>query len=67
MHPLLRPTNVVIAVLGAAVVGLGTVVAVDHTRPRPLAAADRLAVGSADCRVLAALVGRVRADRSVQG
>jgi hypothetical protein len=31
MHPLLRPTNVVIAVLGAAVVGLGTVVAVDHT------------------------------------
>ena len=31
MHPLLRPTNVVIAVLGAAVIGLGTVVAVDHT------------------------------------
>ena len=31
MHPLLRPTNVVIAVLGAAVVGLGTVVVVDHT------------------------------------
>jgi hypothetical protein len=31
MHPLLRPTNVVIAVLGAAVVGLGAVVAVDHT------------------------------------
>ncbi len=35
MHPLLRPTNAVIAVLGAAVVGLGTVVAVDHaTAPR---------------------------------
>ena len=31
MHPLLRPTNMVIAVLAAAVVGLGTVVAVDHT------------------------------------
>jgi hypothetical protein len=31
MHPLLRPTNVVIAVLGAAVVGLGAVVVVDHT------------------------------------
>ena len=31
MHPLLRPTNVVIAVLGAAVIGLGTVVTVDHT------------------------------------
>ena len=31
MHPLLRPTNVVIAGLGAAVVGLGAVVAVDHT------------------------------------
>jgi hypothetical protein len=30
MHPLLRPTNVVIAVLGAAVVGLGAVVVVDH-------------------------------------
>jgi hypothetical protein len=37
MHPLLRPVNVVIAVLGAAVIGLGTVVAVDHTAstPRP--------------------------------
>src|ERR1700683_4385634 len=40
MHPLLRPTNIVIAVLGAAVVGLGTTVAVDHTAastpaPRP--------------------------------
>jgi hypothetical protein len=31
MHPLLRPTNIVIAVLGAAVVALGTVVAVDRT------------------------------------
>ena len=31
MHPLLRPTNVVIAALGAAVVALGTVVAVDRT------------------------------------
>lgn len=31
MHPLLRPTNVVIAVLGAAVLSLGTVVALDHT------------------------------------
>ncbi|MFZ0178373.1 MAG: hypothetical protein WAL84_00685 [Candidatus Dormiibacterota bacterium] len=30
MHPLLRPTNVVIAALGAAVVALGTVVAVDR-------------------------------------
>jgi len=31
MHPLLRPANVAIAVLGAAVIGLGTVVAVDRT------------------------------------
>jgi hypothetical protein len=31
MHPLLRPTNIVIAVLGAAVIGLGTAVVVDHT------------------------------------
>jgi len=31
MHPLLRPTNALIAVLGAAVVGLATVVAVDRT------------------------------------
>jgi hypothetical protein len=30
MHPLLRPTNIVIAVLGAAVVGLGTAVIVEH-------------------------------------
>jgi hypothetical protein len=35
MHPLLRPVNAVIAVLGAAVIGLGTVVAVDHTRSTP--------------------------------
>lgn len=35
MHPLLRPVNVVIAVLGAAVIGLGTVVAVDHAAPTP--------------------------------
>jgi len=38
MHPLLRPTNVVIAVLGAAVVVLGTVVAVDHHAPTTPAA-----------------------------
>jgi hypothetical protein len=31
MHPLLSPKNLVIAGLGAAVIGLGTVVAVDHT------------------------------------
>lgn len=31
MHPLFSPKNLVIAGLGAAVVGLGTVVAVDHT------------------------------------
>src|SRR6202162_5441495 len=33
MQPLLRPTNVIIAVLGAAVVALGAVVAVDRTAP----------------------------------
>jgi hypothetical protein len=44
MHPLLRPTNVVIAVLGAAVVGLGTAVAVDHTAtPAPRAQTASLA------------------------
>jgi hypothetical protein len=31
MHPLLSPKNLVIAGLGAAVIGLGTVVTVDHT------------------------------------
>jgi hypothetical protein len=35
MHPLLRPTNIAIAVLGAAVVGLGTAVVVDHTAAAP--------------------------------
>jgi hypothetical protein len=35
MHPLLRPTNIVIAVLGAAVIGLGTAVVVDHTAAAP--------------------------------
>ena len=44
MHPLLRPTNVVVAVLGAAVIGLGTVVAVDHTAtPTPQAQTAALA------------------------
>jgi len=44
MHPLLRPANVVIAVLGAAVLGLGTVVAVDHTAtPAPRAQTASLA------------------------
>ena len=47
MHPLLRPTNVVIAVLGAAVVGLGTVVAVDHTAtPAPQAQTTSLSAAS---------------------
>lgn len=31
MHPVLRPRNLLIGVLGAAVVGLGTVVVVDRT------------------------------------
>ncbi len=31
MHPLLNPKNLIIAGLGAAVIGLGTVVAVDRT------------------------------------
>ena len=35
MHPLLRPTNIVIAVLGAAVVGLGTAVIVEHNSGTP--------------------------------
>ncbi len=44
MHPLLRPTNVAIAVLGAAVIGLGTVVAVDRTTaPAPPAQTAALA------------------------
>jgi hypothetical protein len=50
MHPLLRPANVAIAVLGAAVVGLGTVVAVDHTAtaaPRAQTASLSAASGTA--------------------
>lgn len=35
MHPLLSPKNLVIAGLGAAVIGLGTVVAVDRTTATP--------------------------------
>jgi hypothetical protein len=35
MQSLLRPTNAVIAVLGAAVVGLGAVVVVDHAMTAP--------------------------------
>ncbi|HVC40620.1 MAG TPA: hypothetical protein VND54_01450 [Candidatus Saccharimonadales bacterium] len=47
MHPLLRPTSVVIAVLGAAVVGLGTVVAVDHaTTAAPRAGTVSLSAAS---------------------
>jgi len=40
MHPLLTRKNLIIAGLGAAVIGLGTVVAVDHTvaAPAPQAA-----------------------------
>jgi hypothetical protein len=38
MHPVLRPKNLLIGVLGAAVVGLGTVVVVDRTAaPAPAA------------------------------
>jgi hypothetical protein len=37
MHPLLSPKNLLIAGLGAAVVGLGTVVAIDHTATAPAA------------------------------
>jgi hypothetical protein len=47
MHPLLRPTTVAIAVLGAAVVGLGTVVAIDHTAtPAPHAQTASLSASS---------------------
>ena len=46
MHPLLRPTNVVIAALGAAVVALGTVVAVDHTAAAPPAQTASLSTAS---------------------
>jgi hypothetical protein len=41
MHPLLSPKNLIIAGLGVAVIGLGTVVTVDHTataKPTPQAA-----------------------------
>jgi hypothetical protein len=47
MHPMLRPANVVIAVLAAAVVGLGTVVVVDHTAaPAPQAQTVSLSAAS---------------------
>jgi len=41
MHPLLSPKNLIIAGLGVAVIGLGTVVTIDHTAaaaPAPQAA-----------------------------
>ena len=55
MHPLLRPTNVAIAVLGAAVVGLGTVVAVDHTAAAPAPRAQTASL-SAESTVAASLL-----------
>ena len=66
MHPLLRPTNVVIAVLGAAVVGLGTVVAVDHTTtPAPRTQTASLAAAPTH-RLIAPLLGRIRRIRAGQ-
>jgi hypothetical protein len=47
MHPLLRPTNIVIAVLGAAVVGLGTAVVVDHTAAAPAPRPQNASLSSA--------------------
>ena len=47
MHPLLRPTNIVIAVLGAAVVGLGTAVVVDHTAAAPAPRAQTASLSAA--------------------
>jgi hypothetical protein len=47
MHPLIRPTNIAIAVLGAAVVGLGTVVAVDHTAAAPAPRAQTASLSAA--------------------
>ncbi len=70
MHPLLRPANVVIAVLGAAVVGLGTVVAVDHTAtPAPRAQTASLAAAPSSVSSLLssgafAASGQVKAEAS---
>lgn len=46
MQSLLRPTNAVIAVLGAAVVGLGAVVIVDHATTAPRAQTASLSAAS---------------------
>jgi hypothetical protein len=55
MHPLLRPTNLIIAALGAAVIGLGTVVAVDHgsTQAAPQAQSASLAASNSAASLLA--------------
>jgi hypothetical protein len=55
MHPLLRPTNIAIAVLGAAVVGLGTAVVVDHTAAAPAPHAQTASL-SAESTVAASLL-----------
>jgi hypothetical protein len=58
MHPLLRPTNVVIAVLGAAVVGLSAAVVVDHaTTSAPKAQPASLAVASTQASSLLSASG----------
>jgi len=71
MHPLLRPTNIVIAVLAAAVVGLGTVVAVDHTTATPAPRAQTASLSAASTAATSLLSsggfaagGQIRDDAS---
>lgn len=47
MHPLLRPTNIVIAVLGVAVAGLGTALVVDHPAATPAPQAQSASLSAA--------------------
>ena len=68
MHPSLRPTNAIIAVLGAAVIGLGTVVVLDHTGAAapPAQSAALSAASGTDSSLLAsagfAASGQLKAD-----
>jgi hypothetical protein len=70
MHPLLRPTNLIIAALGAAVIGLGTVVAVDHgsTHAAPQAQSASLSASNSAASLLAsgafASAGQFRGEAS---
>lgn len=67
----LSPKNFVIAALGVAVIGLGTVVAIDHTtgaRPAPVTAAGTLSVSPALRNVIStAMTGSATGNTGAYG